>query len=742
MRAGPVRSRWALPGLAGLIAAIALVMALQSSASAASPGPVTLPDMRIFVPTNLISIGIDPNTGHRELRFTHKTADVGRGPFEIDPHYNAHTGLSTFTQRIYRMPSPGNWVPYRSAPLGVIGTWQPPSDYRFPLTRFTLNTVRAGGALGKVVATSPKVDYCITGDTQVNGVPNTPSQTAIPVGDCGDPTQPLGWSVGWADEYDQTDAGQPIDLTGVPNGTYVLRATVDPEHVLRESTTANDVTDTTLRITGNEVTVLSQKVVNVPLPRVSITGVPSTTSAWGSLSLRAAVAPPAGARVSSVQFLLDGQPLGPALSGRPYVLPWTVRGTAPGRHYLSVRATDADGVTGTAVPVTITVMPAPALTVRSLRWKGGTLTLKVSGVPAKDTLKALISSLPSHGPVRVRGGSLTIHCPRPKWVKLEMFDSAHRSVGSVLLPLNARPAVRIVNPGTGQTVFGITALTAQASDSVGVRSVRFLLDGHALGPALRSPPYSMHWDTRAAAAGSHVLSARVLDALGHSTSTHISITVHNPSPPMTCFVLQKQESAHGTATVSVPAFSTVVADETLLAFVSGDGPNGAGQQSAAMSGGGLHWKLVTRADGSSGDAEVWQAIASKPMAVNGVTATLSRGGYGVSLSVIAMEGGDGTGAVAAGAGATGAPAVKLRTESATSLIFAVGHDWDNATARKLPVGWVMLNQWLDTSAGDTYWSQYTNQPTGAAGSRVTVSDVAPTHDHWDLAAVELINSGD
>ena len=107
-----------------------------------------------------------------------------------------------------------------------------------------------------------------------------------------------------------------------------------------------------------------------------------------------------------------------------------------------------------------------------------------------------------------------------------------------------------------------------------------------------------------------------------------------------------------------------------------------------------------------------------------------------------MEAADGTAATAVGSGSSGAPMVKLTTESATSLVFAVGHDWDQATARKLPVGWVMLDQWLDTGAGDTFWSQYTNQTTGRAGSHVTVSDLAPTNDHWNLAAVELINSGD
>jgi hypothetical protein len=57
---------------------------------------ITLPDMQIKVPTNLISIG--SSSGQRQLQFTHITWDAGAGPFEIDPTYNASTGTSAFTQ--------------------------------------------------------------------------------------------------------------------------------------------------------------------------------------------------------------------------------------------------------------------------------------------------------------------------------------------------------------------------------------------------------------------------------------------------------------------------------------------------------------------------------------------------------------------------------------------------------------------------------------------------------------------
>ena len=53
----------------------------------------------------------------------------------------------------------------------------------------------------------------------------------------------------------------------------------------------------------------------------------------------------------------------------------------------------------------------------------------------------------------------------------------------------------------------------------------------------------------------------------------------------------------------------------------------------------------------------------------------------------------------------------------------------------------MLDQWTNTSTGDDYWSQYTNTPTGAAGSVVNVGDTAPTTDRWNMVAIELLGDG-
>jgi hypothetical protein len=154
-------------------------------------------------------------------------------------------------------------------------------------------------------------------------------------------------------------------------------------------------------------------------------------------------------------------------------------------------------------------------------------------------------------------------------------------------------------------------------------------------------------------------------------------------------------------------------------------PAGAGRQSVSVSGAGLAWSLVKRANGQSGDAEVWTATTSTGLSSATVTSKEASSGYDQDLTVIAMEG---VGASVAGSGPSGAPIASHITKASASLVFAVGHDWDNAIPRTLPSRWVSLDQWVDTGAGDTAWTQYTNTPTGAAGSVITAGDVAPTSD--------------
>jgi hypothetical protein len=382
--------------LFGAIAAVLSVTVGLQAVSATAVPVLTPPNLQILVPTSDISIGSNPDTGDRQLQFTHITWDAGAGPFLITPKVNRATGTSSFTQTIYQSTVPGSWRPAYRVPLVDPGVFIPPSDYRYPLTRFTLDAANQDGSPGAVVATSPKVDYCITADTYVGGVPHTPGRTLPVQSNCTRSSASLGFSVGWGDQYDQTDDGQPIDLTNVPDGTYVLRATVDPHHIFTESDRSDDVVDTTLQITGTSVTVLGQSTPVVTPPSVAVTSPAAGASISGTVQLEATASAVAPATIASVQYLLDGEPLGSPVTTAPFALSWDTVTTTLGAHTLSAEATDSDGTVATAAAETVTVTPTACdgLCVDGSASRNGRTTVAdiVSTTSAGDTLVAFVSA--------------------------------------------------------------------------------------------------------------------------------------------------------------------------------------------------------------------------------------------------------------------------------------------------------------------------------------------------------------
>ena len=56
--------------------------------------------------------------------------------------------------------------------------------------------------------------------------------------------------VGWGDTYGQYLPGQAFDITSVPNGDYYIRVEVNPDDLLYESTTDNNVQDRLIKLRG------------------------------------------------------------------------------------------------------------------------------------------------------------------------------------------------------------------------------------------------------------------------------------------------------------------------------------------------------------------------------------------------------------------------------------------------------------------------------------------------------------
>ncbi len=230
--------------------------------------------------------------------------------------------------------------------------------------------------------------------------------------------------------------------------------------------------------------------------------------------------------------------------------------------------------------------------------------------------------------------------------------------------------------------------------------------------------------------------------LSGASANNINFTTTVSHASIARDVTVSQDGSGASATITSPAFSTAAGNEQLLAFVATDYLGGTNTTVKSVAGGGLTWTLVARANGQSGSSEIWGAFSAAPLTAVTVTATISQNVL-TSMTVMSFTGtnpGGAIGAVASKSASSGAPSASLVTTGPNSLILGVGNDFDNATARTLGTGQILIHQNL-TSTGDTYWVQMLSSPVALSGTTATLNDTAPTKDRFNLAAVELLAGG-
>ena len=298
------------------------------------------------------------------------------------------------------------------------------------------------------------------------------------------------------------------------------------------------------------------------------------------------------------------------------------------------------------------------------------------------------------------------------------------------------PVVQVTDPESNSTVSAVITVSATAAAQAGEPTVQFYVDNTALGAPVTAPPYTTTWNTEASTNGPHIVTASAVDLSNlSSTSAPVSVIVDNshPANPIGVDVSVFQDSS---GTLQTPAFNTTTTTDLLVAFVAYDGP-ATGPQTATVSGGGVNWLLAKRSNTQHGTAEIWTAKATDFLTGVTIVAQPSVTGYNGSLTVIAFTNAAGPGVVGQASATSGAPDIFLPGVVAGNWVFAVGNDWDNATARTPISGQVLVHQKLVTTTGDTFWVQSTAAPS-TANALVDIHDNAPTGDRWNYCAVEVV----
>ena len=413
------------------------------------------------------------------------------------------------------------------------------------------------------------------------------------------------------------------------------------------------------------------------------------------------------------------------------------------QYYFAVRAYDA---TGNLSPYSLEVSDAAGVVLTNPGDQSGSvgqsisLQLIASGSPvaySATNLPAGLSIDPNTGWI---GGTLSSSAgDASPYLTTAAVSDPGGNISSVQFwwTVKANHPPSVVSPGNQSTLAGTAATLAIVASDPDGDTLTYSASSLPSGLAINSSTGLISGTVSTTAAGSYTVTVTASDGALSGSAT-FSWVVSVPPPPGSLAVDQTVFVDGSGSSVTTPSFSTVASAETLIAFVTAAQPTLTGAQSATVSGAGLTWTLVARANAQPGTAEVWKATASSVLANVTVTATLSISSTPLTLTVMSFRNAAGVGASAVASATSGAPIVSLTTTAAGSLVYGAGNDWDAAVARTLAANQNMVHQWVVTGSGDTFWVQNVVGTTSAAGVTVNVADLAPTTDRWNYVALEIV----
>jgi Lysyl oxidase len=222
------------PARAGALAPLPRVPDLANPPAAALPDLVPLPSWGIFALH-------DRRSGRDLLDFNATVWVGGNSPLDVEGFRANGSPVMKAYQYFWR-----NGHVVGRARAGTMGFDSQAGHNHWHFEQFARYQLLNAGK--NLAVRSHKVGFCIAPSDPVNLLaPHAVWQPpAIGFGNftCGQPT--ALWvqemmPVGWGDTYTQFLPGQAFDITSVPNGTYYIEVIANPQHVLYESNTHNDV---------------------------------------------------------------------------------------------------------------------------------------------------------------------------------------------------------------------------------------------------------------------------------------------------------------------------------------------------------------------------------------------------------------------------------------------------------------------------------------------------------------------
>jgi hypothetical protein len=246
----------------GRIARIGLVAVLAASVFAAAPSSVApgragteaIPDLAMAPITD---VQIQFVNGRRMLRFTGMMVNIGKGHFELSGYRESTSDPMLMRQVIYETSSRSSPIS-RRIPTDAVAEFSGDGHDHWHVQEMMRYDLWGGDQLLR----GAKIGFCfLDSDPWILSLEGAPASSYYRASWCGsDPdalSNRMGISIGWGDKYSWYLAYQWVDITGLPSGTYTLRAKVDPYKYFLEQREANQCAFVQVKITSTGVSVPS-----------------------------------------------------------------------------------------------------------------------------------------------------------------------------------------------------------------------------------------------------------------------------------------------------------------------------------------------------------------------------------------------------------------------------------------------------------------------------------------------------
>src|SRR5829696_1352245 len=239
------------------VAVLAAIVVLTGCVGSAQDDPgERLPDLDQALPG---AVSVETRSGRRVLVFASAVDNIGAGALVIA---GSRSSRDVHTMRIRQLVTKVDGSTIARKLPGRLRYVHSETHSHWHLLGFERYSLRSASD-SRPVARDRKTGFCLGDRYRIASPPAAAPPKAVWVSECGRGRPRLlrlrqGISPGYGDDYVPALEGQLLDLTGVPDGRYLLVHRVNADRSIRESRYTNNAASVLLELRGRTVRIVAR----------------------------------------------------------------------------------------------------------------------------------------------------------------------------------------------------------------------------------------------------------------------------------------------------------------------------------------------------------------------------------------------------------------------------------------------------------------------------------------------------